>query len=144
MRRCAEVKPKFAFFQEQREGFAINSVVFAQDAFCLIPKILNAVNVVLTVGKFLGMVDTVMDKTAYIQLVIAAQAIRVNNAVRHDFLFDNRHQSIGLGIIYDNGIGNGCAPDIVAYPDGKSSSPTQCGTQSAVDNGLTKPLKGEL
>ena len=50
------------------------------------------------------MVDTVMDKTAYIQLVIAAQAIRVNNAVRHDFLFDNRHQSIGLGIIYNNGI----------------------------------------
>ena len=26
---CAEVKPKFAFFQEQREGFAIDSVVFA-------------------------------------------------------------------------------------------------------------------
>ena len=61
--RCAEVKSKFAFFQEQREGFAINSVIFAQDAFCLIPKILNAVNVVLTVCKFLGMVDTVMDKT---------------------------------------------------------------------------------
>ena len=61
--RCAEVKPKSEFFQEQRERFAINSVVFAQDAFCLIPKILNAVNVVLTVCKFLGMVDTVMDKT---------------------------------------------------------------------------------
>ena len=41
--RCAEVKPKFAFFQEQRERFAIDSVVFAQDAFCLIPKILNTV-----------------------------------------------------------------------------------------------------
>ena len=82
----------------------VDSVVFAQDAFCLIPKILNAVNVVLTVGKFLGMVDAVMDKTAYVQLVIVAQAIRVNNAVRHDFLFDNRHQSIGLGIICDNGI----------------------------------------
>ena len=104
MRRCAEVKPKFAFFQEQREGFAINSVVFAQDAFCLIPKILHAVNVVLTVGKFLGMVDAVMDKTAYARLVIAAQTIGINNTVRHDSLFDNRHQSIGFGIIYDNGI----------------------------------------
>ena len=104
MRRCAEVKPKFTFFQEQREGFAINSVVFAQDAFCLIPKILNAVNVVPAICKFLGMVDAVMDKTAYARLVIAAQAIRVNNAVRHDFLSDNRHQSIGFGIIYDNGI----------------------------------------
>ena len=91
MGRCAEVKPKFAFFQEQRERFAINSVVFAQDAFRLIPKILNAVDVVLAVGKFLGMVDAVMDKTAYVQLVVTAQTIRVNNAVRHDFLFDNRH-----------------------------------------------------
>ena len=44
-----------------------------------------------TVGKFLGMVDAVMDKTAYVQLVVTAQTIRVNNAVRHDFLFDNRH-----------------------------------------------------
>lgn len=41
-------------------------------------------------------------------------------------------------------IGNGCAPSIVAYPNGKSPATTQCGTQSAVDNGLTKPLKGEL
>ena len=104
MRRCAEVKPKFAFFQEQRKRFAIDSVVFTQDAFRLIPKILNAVNVVLTVGKFLGMVDTVMDKTTHVQLVVAAQTIRVKNAVRHDFLFANSHQSIRLGIIYDNGI----------------------------------------
>lgn len=41
-------------------------------------------------------------------------------------------------------IGNRYVPDIVAYPNGKSSATTQYGTQSAVDNGLTKPLKGEL
>ena len=72
--------------------------------YILIPKIPNAVNVVLAVSKFLGMVDAVMGKTAHVQLVVAAQTIGINNAVRHDFLFDNRHQSIGLGIIYDNGI----------------------------------------
>ena len=77
MRRCAEVKSKFAFFQEQQERFAIDSIVFAQDAFYLIPKIPNAVNVVPTVGKFLGMVDAVMDKTAHVQLVIAAQTIGI-------------------------------------------------------------------
>ena len=104
MRRCDEVKLKFAFFQEQRERFAIDSVVFAQDAFCLIPKIPNAVNVVLTVGKLLGMVDTVMDETAHVQPVIVAQAVDINNIVRHDFLFDNRHQSIRFGIVYDQGI----------------------------------------
>ena len=90
LRRCAEVKPKFAFFQEQRERFAIDSVVFSQDAFCLIPKILNAVDVVLMVYKRFGMVDAVMDKTAHVQLVVAAQTIGINNTVRHDFLFDDR------------------------------------------------------
>ena len=70
----------------------------------LLPKIPNVVNVVLTVCKFLGMVDAVMDETAHVQLVIAAQTIGINNTVRHDFLFDNRHQSIGLGIIHHNGI----------------------------------------
>ena len=59
---------------------------------------------VLAVCKFLGIVDAVMDETAYVQLVITAQVIRVNNTVRHDFLFDSRHQRIRLGIIYDNGI----------------------------------------
>ena len=102
--RCAEVKSKFAFFQEQRERFAIDSVVFSQGTFCLIPKILNAVDMVLEVCKLLGMVDAIMDETAHVQLVVAAQAIRVNNTVRHDFLFDNRHQSIRLGIIHHNGI----------------------------------------
>ena len=33
LRRYAEIKSKFAFFQEQWERFAIDSVVFAQDAF---------------------------------------------------------------------------------------------------------------
>ncbi len=53
-------------------------------------KVLNAVNVVLTVCKLLGMVDAVMDKTAHVQPVAAAQTIGINNAVRHDFLLDDR------------------------------------------------------
>ena len=90
MGRCAEVKPKFAFFQEQREGFTIDSVVFAQDAFCLISKILNAVDVVLTVGKRFGMVDAVMGKTAYIWLVAAAQAICITARLDKIFVENNR------------------------------------------------------
>ena len=103
LRRRAEVKTKSAFFQEQREEFAIDAVVCVKRILSN-SKIPNAVNVVLTVCKSLETVDAVMDETAYVRLVIAAQAIRVNNAIRHDFLFDNRHQSIGLGIIYDKGI----------------------------------------
>ena len=59
---------------------------------------------VLRVGKFLEMVDAVMDKTACVQFVVADQAIGINNTIRHDFLYNNRHQSIGLSIIYGNSL----------------------------------------
>jgi hypothetical protein len=66
---------------------------------------------------------------------------------RYSSFFENGLKKI-LGLftakMVGTNIGNRYVPDIVAYPTGKSSSPTQCGTQSAVDNGLTKPLKGEL
>lgn len=66
---------------------------------------------------------------------------------RYSSYFENGLKKI-LGLFTANivgtDIGNRYVPDIVAYLDGKSPSPTQCGTQSAVDNGLTKPLKGEL
>ena len=45
---------------------------------------------VLSVGKQLTMVDVVMGKSAYIQHIIAAQTIRIDNAVWHNFLCDNR------------------------------------------------------
>ena len=102
--RCAEVKPKFAFFQKQRERFAVNAVVFAQYTLRLVPKIFNTVDMILALDKRFAMVDAVMDKTAHIQFVITAQAVCINNTVRHDFLYNNRHQSIGLGIIYGNSL----------------------------------------
>ena len=85
-----EVKPKFTFFQEQWERFAVNAVVFAQYTLRLVPKIFNAVDMILALGKSFGMVDAVMDKTAHIQLVITVQAVCINNTVRHNFLLDNR------------------------------------------------------
>lgn len=76
------------------------------------------------------------------------------------FYVSNRHMVCQYSSFFENGlkkilglfaaniagtdIGNGCAPDTVAYPNGKSPATTLCGTQSAVGNGLTKPLKGEL
>ena len=46
-------------------------------------------NMILTVCKFLGMVDAVIG-IAHVQLVVTAQAVGVNNAVRHDFLLNDR------------------------------------------------------
>ena len=101
--------------------------------FCLVPKILNAVNVVLTVGKFLEMVDAVMDKTACVQFVVADQAIGINNTVRHDFLYNNRHQSIGLGIIY----GNSLDPSVASQNAEDNNFPCHTVTALAVSPEIT-------
>ena len=45
---------------------------------------------VLSVGKQLAVINAVVGKSAYIQHIIAAQTIRIDNAVRHNFLCDNR------------------------------------------------------
>ena len=61
------------------------------------------------------------------RLFSTAQTIGINNAVRHDCLFDNRHQRIGLGIIYDNGI-----DPSVAFQNAEDN-PFSCRTATASD-----------
>ena len=67
-----------------------NAVKFAQMLFCLIPKVLNAVDVVLPFGKMCTMVDAQMAKLADIQHIIAFVKIRIDDTVRLDLLTDNR------------------------------------------------------
>ena len=67
-----------------------NTVKFAQMPFCLIPKVLNAVDLVLPVGKMCTMVDAQMAKLADIQHIIAFVKIRIDDTVRLDLLTDNR------------------------------------------------------
>lgn len=64
-------------FKKKREKLAVNSIVFAQNKFYLMPKALNAI-------------DVVLNTTTHIQFVVAVQAVCINNAIRHAFLFDNR------------------------------------------------------
>ena len=58
--------------------------------FCLIPKVLNAVDVVLPFGKVCTMVDAQMAKLTDIRHIIAFITIRIDDTVRLDLLTDNR------------------------------------------------------
>lgn len=66
--------------QEQQERFTVTTVVFAQYPFCLIPKILNAVNVVLPVSKLFAVINPVIVKTTDIPHVVITQPVRINYA----------------------------------------------------------------
>ena len=69
-----------------------NTVEFSHMALGLVPKILNPVNVILLVCKELGMVDPEVMKIRYIQHVVAAPTVGINDAIRNDFTFDDWQQ----------------------------------------------------
>ena len=76
---------------------------------CLVPEILDTVDMGVTVGKELGMVDAEMVKVGHIQHIIAPPAVGVDDTVRDDFSLDDRHQGGGGGIWNDLGV-NPAAP----------------------------------
>ena len=70
----------------------------------LVPEILDTIDVIMVVGKELGMVDPEMVKVGHIQYVITSPAIGVDDTVRDDLSLDDRHQSGGCGIRNDLGV----------------------------------------
>ena len=66
-----------------------NTVEFAHMTLCLVPKVLYAVDVIFLVCKEFGMVDAKMPKVRNIQHVIPSPAVRIHNAVRHNFTLNN-------------------------------------------------------
>ena len=70
-----------------------NTIEFTHMTLCLVPKILNPVDVVLLVCKEFGVVDSKVLEVRNIQYVVGFPAVPINNAVRDDLAFDNRDQS---------------------------------------------------
>ncbi|MGF6148816.1 Uncharacterised protein [Kingella potus] len=66
-----------------------NAVKLTQMPFCLTPKVLNSVNMIVLLGKMCAVVNTEMIELTHVQHAIALMAIRVNNAVRLNLFSDN-------------------------------------------------------
>ena len=64
-------------------GFG-NTVKFSQVARGLVPEVLDAVDVVFTGRKELGVIDPQMAKAGDRQRIVAGQRITINDGVRHD------------------------------------------------------------
>ena len=56
----------------------------------LIPEVLDTVNMVMSVCKQFGMVDTKVSKFAHIKNVVPALAVTINNAIRDNLAFNDR------------------------------------------------------
>ena len=81
-----------------------DAVELTQMAFCLVPKVLNTVYMVLFVCKMCAVINAEMVKFADIQHIVAFVVIGINNAIGFNLLTNNRQQSDSLCIRNGDGI----------------------------------------
>ena len=76
------VEAPFALFDEEVEVLLRDAVIASQMPLCLVPKILDAVDVVAVFGKQFRMVDPNVLELGDVQHIIGSKAIGVDDGVR--------------------------------------------------------------
>ena len=84
------VKTPFALLQIQLKMLFGNAVKLVQMTFCLIPKVLYPIDVVLPFGKVCTVVYAKVAKLTDTRRIVALITICINDAVRLYLLTDNR------------------------------------------------------
>ncbi len=69
-----------------------DAVIFSQMSLCLIPEILNAMDMVRAIGKKLRVIDKEMLELRNIKRVIALPAIGINDAIGRYFIGHDGHK----------------------------------------------------
>ncbi len=59
-------------------------------SFCLIPKVLNSINVILPFCKMYTVIDTKVVEFTHVKYIITFVAVSINNAIRLYLFADNR------------------------------------------------------
>ena len=75
-----------------------HAVEFPHMALGLVPKVLDAIDVVFFVREALRMIDPDVMEIRDIERVVACPAIRVDDAIGQDHAVYDRHQGLGAGV----------------------------------------------
>jgi hypothetical protein len=84
----AVVEAPFALFQEQVEVAFRNAVVTPHVSFGLVPKVLDAIDMIVRIGEELRVIDQVMMELRDIQHNECPEAIGVDDTIRSNILSD--------------------------------------------------------
>lgn len=102
---AAAVEAPLAFLQKAVKTLFWDAVKAPQMSFGLVPKVLNAVDVVAALAdENLAVVHAPVMKLRDIQHIINLKAVRIDDAVRRDFLSNDRDQRRSFSIRDDRGI----------------------------------------
>ena len=74
------------------EVLLIDPIIFSECSFRLVPKVLNAIDVIVfTASELFRVIDSEMFKLAHIRCIVTSITIRINKAIRLDFTLNNRY-----------------------------------------------------
>jgi len=97
------IKSKFTFFQMQAKRALANASELIEPGFCDSPKVLNAINMVMTIRKFIAsMLDPiVLLITEVYKPIVGLKTIGINRRGLIDLLLYNGHQRAS-GAVFNN------------------------------------------
>ena len=81
------VKAPFTLFQEPIKVLESDAIKFAQLTLCLVPKVLDSIDVILSICEQFWVVDSSVMKITYIKSIVRSECVCVNDTVRGNFFF---------------------------------------------------------
>ena len=97
------IKSKFTFFQMQVKSIFANASELIEPGFCDAPKVLNPIDMVMAIGKFIAsMLDPIVFFiTEVYKTVVGLKSIGINRRCFIDLLLYNGHQRAS-GAVFNN------------------------------------------
>ena len=90
----SRIEAPFTLLKEPIEVLLFDAVESAQMTLGLIPKVLDAVDVILALSQVLGVVDAHMVEVGNIQGIADSESVCIDNAVGTYLLFNDGHDSL--------------------------------------------------
>jgi len=75
-----------------------NASIFAQVPFGLIPKVFDAIDVVMLVRTELTVIDAIVLKVRHIQVIVGTIIVGIHNTIRDNLLTDDGQKGLRFGI----------------------------------------------
>ena len=98
------VEAPFTLFQEPIKVLGSDAIKFAQLTLCLVPKVLDSIDVILSICEQFWVVDSSVMKITYIKSIVRSECVCVNDTVRGNFFFYDGKQCSCLWVWNNSGV----------------------------------------
>jgi hypothetical protein len=77
----APIETPLALLKEPLEVILLDTIDLTQMSFCLVPEVLDVVDMIVAICKELTMIDPVVMKSRYVQSIVRLKGICIHHAI---------------------------------------------------------------